>query len=386
VLPFTNMSGDHEQEYFSDGITDDLITDLSRGPDIFIIARTSTFTYKGKLVKVQEVGRELGVKYVLEGSVRRAGDKVRIDAQLVDATTGAELWAERYDRPMRDIFALQDDIVRKIVTTLNLQLTLWKEHGILTRRRSDNLDAYDDYLRGWEYSWNFTKEGNAKAQQMFEKAIALDPQYAEAYSSLGFIYWFAWVNQWTQDSHALDRAVQLSQHAIALDDSLPGAHIVLSYTYASDRQYDQAITEAERAIALGPNSGQGYCSMASALNSSGKPAEALGAVHKAMRLDPRNQEFYSLFEGAAYMLIGRYEEAIPPLKSYLARYYSFITGHLYLIVCYVELGRNEEARAEAAEVMRINPQFSLAVQKQRNPIKEPLRDRLFGDVAKAGLK
>jgi adenylate cyclase len=277
VLPFTNMSGDRDQEYFSDGITDDLITDLSRGPDIFVIARTSAFTYKGKPVKVQEVGRELGVKYVLEGSVRKAGDRIRIDTQLVDATTGADLWAERYDRPLQDIFSLQDDIVQRIVTTLNLQLTLWKEHGILARKRSHNLDAYDDFLRGWEYAWRFTKEGNAKARQMFEKAIELDPNYADAYRSLGFTYWFAWVNQWSQNSHALDRALQLSQQAVALDESLPEAHIVLSYTYMSERQYDQAITEAERAIALDPNSGSGYGSMASALANSGKPAEALAA-------------------------------------------------------------------------------------------------------------
>jgi adenylate cyclase len=253
-------------------------------------------------------------------------------------------------------------------------------------RHTDNLDAYDDFLLGRVYFWSFTKDGNAKARQMFEKAIALDPKYAEAYSSLGSTYWFAWVNQWSRDPHALERALQVAQQAVALDQSLPSAHVVLSYTYMSEWQYDQAITEAERAIALDPNSGDGYGSLASALANSGKSAEAVVAAHKAMRLDPRNQDFYSLFEGVAYMLVGSYEEAIPPLKTYLARYSRFILGHLDLIACYVELGRDQEARAEAAEVMRINPQFSLATQERISPINEPLKDRLFGDMAKAGLK
>ena len=189
VLPFANMSGDPQQEYFSDGITDDLITALARLPDLFVIARTSTFTYKGRAAKVQAVGRDLGVRYVLEGSVRKAGDRVRITAQLVDATTGAELWAERYDRPLGDIFALQDEIVRKIVTTMNLQLKVLEENGLLGEKlieRPDNLEAYDDYLQGVDYQLTHpTKERNEKARQLFEKAIALDPKYVNAVYRLG---------------------------------------------------------------------------------------------------------------------------------------------------------------------------------------------------------
>src|SRR5713101_4806110 len=181
VLPFTNMSGDREQEYFSDGITDDLTTALSRIPDLFVIARTSAFTYKGKAVRVQDISQQLGVKYVLEGSVRKADNQVRITAQLVDATTGDHIWAEHYDRPLRDIFALQDEIVRRIVTTLNLQLTLTERGTFDVHQTTNNLEAYDDFLRGCEYYWSFTKEGNAKARQMFEKAIELDPKYADAY-------------------------------------------------------------------------------------------------------------------------------------------------------------------------------------------------------------
>src|ERR1700730_8587376 len=203
VLPFTNMSGDREQEYFSDGITDDLTTALSRIPDLFVIARTSAFTYKGKAVKVQDISRQLGVKYVLEGSVRKADKQVRITAQLVDATTGDHIWAEHYDRPLRDIFSLQDEIVRRIVTTLNLQLTL-EGRGVLFKKRTDSLEAYDDFLRALEYTLSITKDGNEKARQALEQAIALDPKYSDAYAELGWIYFIDVVSQWTRDPHVFD--------------------------------------------------------------------------------------------------------------------------------------------------------------------------------------
>src|SRR5882672_1269158 len=204
VLPFVNMSEDPKQDYFSDGLTEDLTSDLSKISSLFVIARNSAFTYKGKAVKVQDVSKELGVRYVLEGSVRRADNQVRITAQLIDATTGGHLWSERYDRPLQDIFALQDEVVRKIVTTLKLQLTL-QEQGILVRKATDNLEAYDYYLRGVEYYNSVTKETNAQARQMFEKALELDPKYAEAYAFLGGTYLREWILQWSQDSQALEQ-------------------------------------------------------------------------------------------------------------------------------------------------------------------------------------
>src|SRR6185295_7282294 len=187
VLPFDNMSQDPAQDYFSDGITEDITTDLSRLSSLFVIARNSAFTYKGKAVKVQDVSREMGVRYVLEGSVRKANDQVRITAQLIDATTGGHLWSERYDRPLKDVFALQDEIVQKIVTTLKLQITL-TEQGHIVRKTTDNLEAYDFLLRGLESGNRSTKEANAQARQLYEKAIALDPQYAEAYARLSRTY------------------------------------------------------------------------------------------------------------------------------------------------------------------------------------------------------
>jgi TolB-like protein len=215
VMPFTNMSGDPEQEYFSDGLTDDLITDLSRLSQLFVIARHSTFTYKGKAVKVQDVSKELGVRYVLEGSVRKTDEQVRINAQLVDATTGHHLWAQRYDRPLQDLFTLQDEIVQKIVTTLNLQLTVM-ETGRIARKTTDNLEAYDSYLRGLASSNRMTKEDNLHARQMCEKAIALDPHYAEAYVVLGLTYYIEWVARWSQDPHTLEQGLAMEQRAVAL--------------------------------------------------------------------------------------------------------------------------------------------------------------------------
>ena len=199
VLPFANVSGDPAQEYFSDGVTDQLITDLSKLPGLFVIDRNSAFTYKGKTVKVQEVGRELGVRLVLEGSVRKTSDAVRIAVQLVDATTGANLWAERFDRPLHDIFTVQDEIVQKIVTTLDLVFK-WEQRGMVAVGRmhgTDNLEAFDDLLHGRWYVWSMTQEGNAKARAMYEKAIELDPKYADAYVQLGWTYlqdmFYGWI-------------------------------------------------------------------------------------------------------------------------------------------------------------------------------------------------
>jgi TolB-like protein/DNA-binding winged helix-turn-helix (wHTH) protein/cytochrome c-type biogenesis protein CcmH/NrfG len=376
VLPLTNMSGDREQGYFSDGITDDLITALSRLPGLFVIARNSSFTYKGKAVGLQDVGKELGVKYVLEGGVRKAGDQVRITVQLADATTGEELWAERYDRPLRDIFALQDEIVRRIVTTLNLQLVLAQRGRFLIPRKTDNLEAYDDVLRGFEYFLSFTKDGNAKARQMYEKAIELDPKYAGAYVGLGSNYFLGWIHLLSSDPNGLERAFQLEQKAIALDESLAGAHSLLAAIYVHKGQYDEAVTEAQRGISLNPNSPFGYLWLAEVMNVTARPAEALVAVEKAMRLDPRNRDYYLSQQGFAYTNLGRYEEAIPVLKRDLVLTNN-LWDHVFLVRDYIELGQEDAARAEAAEVERrvaLNPSSPfgyLALADVMNNMEEP---------------
>ena len=226
VLPFDNMSKDPEQEYFSDGLTETLTGDLSKISSLFVIARNSAFTYKGKAVKVQDVGREMGVRYVLEGSVQKADQQVRITAQLIEATTGHHLWSEQYNRPLKDIFALQDEIVQKIVANLRVEVL---EAEIIRVRRlpTDNLTAYDSLLRGWEVFNRFTKEANVQARQLYEKAIALDPQYADAYVGLGWTYYMEWIWRWSLDPQTLPQALALAQQALALDDALPIAHSLL---------------------------------------------------------------------------------------------------------------------------------------------------------------
>jgi len=285
------MSKDPEQEYFSDGLTETLTGDLSKISSLFVIARNSAFTYKGKAVKVQEVGREMGVRYVLEGSVQKAAQRVRITVQLIDATTGYHLWSEQYDRPLTDIFTLQDEIVQKIVTTLKLQLTL-QEQGWIVRKQTNNLEAYDAFLRGVEYFSRYTKETIAQTRQLYEKAIALDPQYADAYAWLSYTYWREWVSRVSTDPQTLERALTLVHQALALDDSLPIAHSLLGYVQAQQQQYDQAIAEEERAIALDPNNADSYARQADVLNLAGRSEDALRSMEQAMRLNPRYPPWY----------------------------------------------------------------------------------------------
>ncbi|HEY7492098.1 MAG TPA: tetratricopeptide repeat protein [Candidatus Tectomicrobia bacterium] len=369
VLPFTNMSGDTAQEYFSDGMTEDLITDLSRLSGLFVIARNSVFTYKGKAVKSQQVSQELGVRYVLEGSVRKAGDRVRITAQLVEATTGYQRWAERYDRELRDIFAVQEEIAHRIVAALAVQLTAG-EQARLGRKYTDNLEAYDNYLRGLDYGHHYTQEANVQARQMFERAITLDPQFAAAYAALAWTHMLDWVWQWSQDPQNLERGFALAQQAVALDDTLPLAHRILGDAYLWQQQHDQAIAEAERAIALDPNDAEGYATLAEMLAFVGRPQDAFELVEQAIRLNPQQQADYSWTLGHAYYLTGRYEEAMTALKRCLIRYPNFLPAYAFLAAIYSEFDREEEARAEMAEVRRISPPTAHTSLEWRLPYKD----------------
>ena len=386
VLPFTNMSDDPKQEYFSDGITEDLITDLSKISGLFVIARNSVFTYKGKPIKVKEVGRQLGVRYVLEGSVRKADARVRITAQLVDAKTGGHMWAERYDRDLKDIFALQDEVTQKIVNAMVVKLT-GDEQKRLGRRGTDNLEAYDLYLRGEDYFYRFAKKANNQAREMFKRAIKSDPNYASAFALLGFTHWMEWSFGWSRDFRSLELASKFAQKAITLDDLGYKGHILLGKIYLWKKQHDLSIAEAEKTMALNPNNADGLASLGESMSFAGRSEEAIGLIKKAIRLNPIPPVWYFHTLGHAYFLTGRYGEAVVTLDRVINRNPNFWPAHIYLAASYVEMGQVEKARAEAAEVLKINPKFSLQYRKTRLPYKDPaMFDRMSDLLGKAGLK
>ncbi len=385
VLPFDNMSGDPEQEYFADGISEDIITDLSKVSTLFVIARNSTFTYKGRAVRVQEVSRELGVRYVVEGSVRKAGNRVRITAQLIDGMSGGHLWAERYDRDLTDIFALQDEITEKIVNALEVKLTEGEQEQVASRY-TDNLEAYDHFLRGRAYQARVTKETNAQARQMFERAIELDPAFAGARAMLSYSHYRDWWYQWSEDSQSLDRALEAAKKDVALDDSLTLAHAYLALAYVWKKQHEQAIAEGERAIALDPNFAECYARLGQNLSFAGRPEEGINLIKKAMRLDPQYPFLYLFYLGQAYELMGKHEDAVAALKRCITRNPDLLFPHLTLAVIFSGLGRKEEAQAEVAEVLRISPRASLETQRERMPFKDQaVSERYLDSLRKAGL-
>jgi adenylate cyclase len=386
VLPFVNMSDDPKQEYFSDGITEDLITDLSKISGLFVIARNSVFVYKGRSVEVKEIGLELGVQYVLEGSVRKAGDRVRITAQLVDAIKGYHLWAERYDRELSDVFALQDEVAQKIVTALAVTLTEDEQKHLL-HKETDNLEAFDHYLRGSEYKKRFTKEANVQARKMFERAIDLDPRFALAHAELALTHVDDWCMGWSEDPQSLDRALESAQRAIALDESLPLAHRTLGHVYLWKKQHGEAIAAVERAVALDPNDAEGYAELGRILAWAGRPQEAAKRLKRAMRLNPHFPVWYLYILGQAYTFTGRYEEAIDVLKRALIRNPDFLPTHMVLAFIYSETGRKDEARGEVAEILRISPHYSLEVLRETVPFKgQELLESVLEALSKAGLK
>jgi adenylate cyclase len=397
VLPFANLSGDPQQEYFSDGITDDLITDLSRLPGLFVIARTSSFTYKDKPAKLQEVGRELGVRYVLEGSARKTADRVRINVQLVDASTGDQIWTQRYDRQLHDIFALQDEIVQSLAATLHLQLTVLQRGWVLPQR-TKNLEAYDDFLRGFESLLNPTPDGLAKGRKMFEKSVELDPGYADAYGALAVSYFLGSIWQFDKDPGVLDRATESVDKAIALDDSEADAYAVRGWIEGIKDQHDRAVADGKRAVSLDPNSAFGWLALADINDAecvfpagimppdwgTSKPQEVLAHAQNAIRLDPRHPQKYSMPEGVAYNGLGRYADAVEALKR---SDQNNPWVHVNLVYAYSELGRQQDARAEAAKVLRISPGFSLEeVGRMPGNWHGPLGQRYLSDLRKAGLK
>ena len=385
VLPFQNLSDDPNQEYFSDGITNDIITDLSRFSNLFVIASNSVFTYKGKPVNVKDVGRDLGVRYVLEGSIQKVGNRVRINAQLIDATTDHHLWAERYDRELDDIFAVQDELTTSIVAALEVMLTE-DEQTRVARQYTSNLEAYDLFLRGRSYLRG-TKRTHLQARQLFDEAIELDPTFAAAYAEKSVTYFSNFIMPMSQDPKVLEAALEEAERAVVLDDSLPLARARLGWVYLANMRHEEAIAEGRRAIALDPNDADSYAQLGNILNWAGKPEEGIGLVEKAMRLNPHYPFSYLFYLGHAYYLLGRNDEAIALMKRVVTRAPYFLPVHRHLAVLYQESGRQEEARAEVAAVLRIFPGASIEDSRQRCLyVREPaLLERFFDGLRKAGM-
>jgi adenylate cyclase len=390
VLPFANLSGDTQQEYFSDGITADIITELSRFSELLIIARNSTFQYKGKAFDVRHVGRELGARYVLEGSIRRDRDRVRINAQLIDATTGAHRWAERYDRKLTDVFAVQDDVARTIVAILAAHVIRAETERVLLKPPAA-WEAYDYYLRGAQaYFLHLTRRTSASlydARRLFEQSLSIDPDYARAYGMLSFTYVHTYLEPLDDDYHnlaTLDRAHELATMAVHLDAYLPEAHAHLGWVLLWRRQHETAIAEFERAFALNPNfiDDRFSCILATA----GEPERAVEVLQANMCLDPFPHPRRLGYLGHAYYMLRRYHDSVRELREYASRSPKLQISRVWLAAAYAQSGQLDNAGAEAAEVMRINPGFTIANWKSLGVYKNPDdADHLLDGLGKAGL-
>jgi TolB-like protein/Flp pilus assembly protein TadD len=387
VLPFVNMSGDPEQEYFSDGITEEIITALSKTPKLFVIARNSTFTFKGKSVWIPDVGRKLGVRYVLEGSVRRAGDKVRITAQLIDAKTNKHLWAERYDRKLKEIFALQDEITMKIITALQVKLTEG-EQALLAAKGTDNLEAYLKTLQAFQYFVRMNKEDNALTLRMAEEAIALDPEYPRPHALLGWAHYMEmWYRSSKSPKQSVARAIELAQESLEMDPHQVMAHTLLCHIYTFKRQYEKAIAEGERAVAINPSAASAHVHLARSLHWAGKNQESIPLIKKAIRLNPYPPSYYYYILGQCYIVAGQFEEALAEANKAVQLEPNNLWARVTMASSYGSLGREEEARAASAEVLRIDPKFSVEHFAKRLPyIRQSDKDRFIGGLRKAGLK
>ncbi len=388
VLPFTNMSSEKKMEYFSEGLVEGIINGLSKSDNIFVVARNSTFTYKDKTVKIKQVAEEMGVRYVMEGSVQQEGTRVRITAQLIDALTGNHLFSERYDRDLKDILNLQDEITMKVLTAVQVKLTGGEGARIL-EKGTKNLDAYLKLVQARDLKGGtVNKERVERAMQLLEEAIALDPGFSRAYSLLSTAYFdLVIIGASELPGESLQRALELGKKAIALDDSNSGAHSNLTFTYAYLGEYDKAISEAEKAISLSPNSAGAYWALGAALLISGRPQEAIPLLQKSLRLSPI--PVHSQVLGAlanSYRQLGQYEEAVAIYKKMLYRYGpDHLLAHLDLAVTYALMNREKEARVEGAEVLRIDPKFSIERYVKPMPMDQSKKDKYIELLRKTGL-
>jgi len=387
VLPFDNMSGDPSQEYFSDGLTEQIINGLCKVSNLFVIARNSSFAYKGKSVSVKQIAKELGVRYILEGSVQRAGDRIRITAQLIDATTDYHMWSESYDRDLEDIFALQDEITMKLISAMEVNLT-YGEQARLWAGMTTNIQAYDRQMRGSDCLFRNNEKDNKQAQQFFMEAIKIDKGWAMPYVMLGFAHisalFFGWSESPLQSFEEAEKNVGI---ALGLNDSLDQVHGLLGYINLLKRHYDEAIKEGGRAIDLNPNGAEAHAHLALfMLYGSNKIELAIKLLKRAFRLNPIPPSHYYHFLGTAYRINGQYEKAIELAKKCLRGNPDQLEPYLLLAVSYTLLNRPKDAQKAAEEVLRMNPNFSIEYFEKTMPYKnQDAWDEAINALRKAGL-
>ena len=386
VLPFQNMSGDAEQEYFADGISEDIITSLSKLSELFVIARNSSFTFKGRNVDVRDVSKNLGVRYVLEGSVRKSGNRVRITSQLIDATTGGHLWAERFDRDLTDIFAVQDDVTQQIVTALALNLGEGDRRRLLTEH-TDNLEAYDLFLRGRELWWRQTKGTNVQARELLQRAAELDPNFAPTYAILGAAHLIDYINGWSAiPSQSFEEGQEASRRAVAIDRRSATARWALAAANLWSREHDAAIAEAELAVSLNPNYAEGHNFLGLVLHYAGRSKDALPHFDRSMALNPFFPDAWLHTQAQAAYQMGRYEAAVALLKRRILLKPDTDASRVLLAASYGQLGLVDKARLMWRQVFEVNPEYSLERRRKVLPYKNPADfEAVVDGLRKAGL-
>jgi adenylate cyclase len=383
VLPFDNLGGDPDQAYFSDGITNDLITDLSRFRELGVIASHSVFTYKGKAIDVEKVARDLGVRYVVEGSVQRAKQAVRINVQLIDALENRHLWGERYKRDLADLFELQDEIVRSVAAIVATRVELYElEHSL--RQPTESLAAYDVYLRGKAIWFDWTREANQKAQEYLRAAIALDPKFARAYSGLSFVLIQSALGGWADPPMAaIQEGYELAQRAVGLDRLDFEAHAQLGFASLYCRDFHRCMSSYEKALELNPNSADVLAEMADALVHMGRTADGVEKIAQAKRLNPICPDWYDWILGIAAFHDGRYEDALLAFEA-VHDCANFLRSDLASV--YMRLGRTEDARRVVAQMLQLQPDYRLATDRLR-PFKDPaVLQSFIADLKEAGLR
>ena len=390
VLPFVNTGNEIEHSYFSDGITDDLITDLSKISGLFVISRNSTFPYKGRVVDIKKVAHTLGVRYILEGSIRRSGEKVRVNVQLIDGQTSGHIWSDRYDGTLKDVFTLQDKITSQIISALALTLTD-RDQAQLAITETIIPEAYDEFLKGYEYSWRTNRENFARAEKHYRRALEIDPNYSRAHAALALLYLKSWTEMWHENAGSSVAGWVRANEEISASMKNPTTqtYSILSAMNLQNRRFDKAISAAEKAILLDPNSASGYLALADALSFAGQPIQAIENARKALRHDLNFPSPYLFVEGRSLYDLKQYEEAIATLKRAVAANSSSRNSLVALIAAYGQLGKLKEA-GRIIEKLNNNfkkdklPEFTIGWLRNSWPYKNKAdKERLFEGLKKA---